>query len=81
MARERAPALMIGVGEVEPGGEAEPAPDASAGVLATTAFCKAKDRGDYEAAYEAFKEMLQTAAGELDGEEPEDESMPMPMPA
>ena len=72
-----APALMIGVGEADPAeGDAEPMADSSSGVLATTAFCKAKDRGDYEAAYEAFKDMLAAADDDLAMSESEE-----PMPA
>ena len=53
------PALMIGV---EPeGGDEGMAPEAGAGELATKAFCKAKDAGDYAAAWSAFQDMLAAA--------------------
>ena len=71
------PALMIGIGPApkgmgkgepdgdEMGGE-EPSMD-SPGALAAEAFCKAKDRGDYEGVFDAFKAMLDVVDDEDDG--------------
>lgn len=69
--------MVGGGGGAEPGmGDAAPAGEASAGVLATTAYRKAMQRGDDAAAFEAFKEMLAAADDELGGAEPMAEELP-----
>jgi hypothetical protein len=75
-----APALVIGLGRAEPGmgdrkAEMDEGHEAGGGVLATTAFCKAHMRGDYKAAYEAFKEMLLAADQDLEADESPERSM------
>ncbi|HEX6239962.1 MAG TPA: hypothetical protein VFZ61_03675 [Polyangiales bacterium] len=66
-------ALVIGMEpELDEGGDA---PEAGPGELATEAFCKAKDAGDYAAAWSAFQDMLAAAK---DGE-PTAESAALPL--
>ena len=78
-----APALMIGIGKAEPGQDDDDAPEhgGSPGVMATTAFCKAHESGDYEAAYEHFKEMLLAADKDLEAEGGSAPEQAPPMPA
>lgn len=71
------PALVIGVGpEGEDMEQSEPSSSGSAGALATEAFCKAKDAGDYDGAFQAFLEMLLAADAEIGPNSPDDEEAP-----
>ena len=63
------PALMISIGpEGKPGGDKGDMGAESPGAMATEAFCRAKEAGDYAAAFDAFREMFKIVDEEDDDE-------------